>query len=189
MDLTSLNGSLKSDIPGKRPLDRPEKAKVSSKDVRQQSTPIEDDHSATPDTLVALRNPFGPTPDSVQILDFHSHNPIISYQNEAYSCTWSDMVGTNMFFTPTPSQLSEPDESVELLGTSRIRLIGHRAKVAVKADAKGEAARKGRPDNLSDPKGAINNPAFKRQADFLASLKDAKKAKQLAQEATGSIST
>lgn len=179
VDLTSLNGNLKSNIPGKRPLDRPDKANASSTGVRQQTPPIEDDLSATPDTFVDLEPPFGPAPNSVQILDFASHNPIISYRNEVYSCTWSDMIGTNIFFSPAPRQLSEPDLPVEWLGTSRIRLIGHRAKIAVKAAANAEPVPRGRPDKGSDPRPAlvINNPAFKRQADFLEKLKEAKKAR------------
>lgn len=179
VDLTSLNGNLKSNIPGKRPLDRPDKAKASSTGIRQQTPPIEDDLSATPDTFIDLERPSGPAPNSVQILDFASHNPIISYRNEVYSCIWSDMIGTNMFFSPAPCQLSEPDLHIELLGTSRIRLIGHRAKIAVKATANAESAVRGRPEKNSDPRAAlvINNPAFKRQADFLEKLKEAKKAK------------
>jgi hypothetical protein len=179
VDLTSLNGNLKSNIPGKRPLDRPDKAKASSTRIRQQTPPIEDDLSATPDTFIDLERPFGPAPNSMQILDFASHNPIISYRNQVYSCTWSDMIGTNMFFSPAPCQLSEPDVPVELLGTSRIRLIGHRAKIAVKAAANAEPARRGRPEKGSDPRAAfvINNSAFKWQADFLEKLKEVKKAK------------
>jgi hypothetical protein len=179
VDLTSLNGSLKTNIPGKRPLDRPDKASSSSTGIRQQSPAIDEDHSATPDAFVAQEHDLGPAPNSVQVLDFHSDNPIISYQNELYSCTWSDMVGTNIFFARAPSQLSEPDESVDILGTSRIRLIGHRAKVAVKAGASSEAGRGLRANTISDPKAGfiINNPAFKRQADFLERLKGVKRAK------------
>jgi hypothetical protein len=117
----------------------------------------------------------------MQVLDFPSHNPIVSYQNEVYSCTWSDMVGTNLFFSPASSSWSDSNEPVELLGTSRIRLIGHRAKIAVNPDANNEGpARNDRSDkgiSYGSHPAVPNNPAFKRQADFLEKLKVVKKAK------------
>lgn len=183
MDLTSLNGGLRSNIPGKRPLDRPlqtGKAKSNNTVVRQRSNPIEEDLAATPSSSLILEDPLGLAPNSVQILDFGSHNPIVSYQNEVYSCTWSDMVGTNMFFTPATSQWTEPEVPAELFGTSRIRLVGHKAKLAVKQDTivDGTVGK----DRLSKGTGLTSHsgfttPAFKRQADFLERLKDAKKAK------------
>lgn len=114
-------------------------------------------------------------------MDFASQNPIVSYQNEVYSCTWSDMVGTNMFFSPASNSWADPDVPVEMLGTSRIRLIGHRAITVVKSEAEVEgSARKDRSDkgvSYSSHPGIPNNPAFKRQADFLEKLKAVKKAK------------
>jgi TFIIIC subunit triple barrel domain len=167
LDLTSLNGGLKSNIPGKRPLDRPEqtgRTKPSNADVWQQSTPIEDNISAMP---IRLQEPFGPAPSSMQVLDIASDNPIVSYKNEVYSCTWFDMVGTNMFFTPPAFQWPPPEEPVELVGTSRIRLIGHKAKTAVKEDAAAGSFKSS----------GYTNAIFKRQAEFLEKLKKVKKAK------------
>jgi hypothetical protein len=91
------------------------------------------------------------------------------------------MVGTNLFFSPASSSLSDSNEPVELLGTSRIRLIGHRAKIAVNPDANNKGpARNDRSDkgiSYGSHPAVPNNPAFKRQADFLEKLKAVKKAK------------
>ena len=75
-------------------------------------------------------------PSRAQILDLNSVNPIVSYQGQVFSCTWTDMVGTNMFFSSP--DLTDPDDALRstedynLIGTSRIKLVGHQAKVTKK---------------------------------------------------------
>jgi hypothetical protein len=76
---------------------------------------------------------FHPFESRVQILELDSVNPIVSYQGEVFSCIWSDMVGTNMFFThPETTDATEALRSADdynLIGMSRIKLLGHRAKI------------------------------------------------------------
>ena len=83
------------------------------------------------------------TTSDIQILDLHGYNPIISYQNQIYSCTWSDMIGTNMFFSRHDDDLGlQPLRSIDtydLLGISRIKLVAQKAKMTVQKDSKKRA--------------------------------------------------
>lgn len=84
-----------------------------------------------------------PFPLNVQTVDLSTANPIISYKDHVYSCTWTDMVGTNMFFThpglANPAMALRTTDDYDLIGTSRIKLVGHEAKLAKKARPKEEA--------------------------------------------------
>lgn len=92
--------------------------------------------------------------ENVQILDFHTHNPIVSYQGHLYSCTWTDMIGTNMFFTRhrQPASLSpwRSTKDCNLLGTSRIKLVGRRAKTIRKPQSKKRSREEDNDDHVDE---------------------------------------
>lgn len=72
--------------------------------------------------------------DRIQILDFHTQNPLISYQNQMYSCDWTSTLGTDILLTaPTPDS-SHPvlreKPNVSVLATSSIKLMGRPAQIA-----------------------------------------------------------
>lgn len=56
--------------------------------------------------------------EDVQILDFHTSNPLISYQGRIYSCEWSTTLGTDLLLTYSPSSESP------ILAATRIKLSG-----------------------------------------------------------------
>lgn len=154
------------------------------------------DPDAVPGPTVAL-----PPAKDIQILDLPGRNPVISYQNQIYHCTWSDMIGTLMFFSKPEGN---PDEALlsthdyDLINTSRIKLIGQRAKLAGKSGRK-----RPRPDNDEQSDGALAdgledeadsilngkslgeirtanakiNADIKKQAAFLEKLMDVKRSK------------
>ena len=74
-------------------------------------------------------------------MDLASLNPIISYRGQYFTSTWSDMIGTNMFFCE-PSHDSEASspllqgDGFTLEGTSRIKLIAQKAKITAKPGRK-----------------------------------------------------
>ncbi|KAL9083900.1 MAG: hypothetical protein Q9159_005516 [Coniocarpon cinnabarinum] len=84
-------------------------------------------------------------PESIQILDLHTPEPLVAFQNRVFSCSWASSVGTDMLFTaperrfPTSTSTddqtqpsSAPDDPVtdaELLATTRHRLIAHPVKL------------------------------------------------------------
>ena len=99
-------------------------------------------------------------PSSVQILDLDSGNPIISHEGQVFSCTWSDMVGTNLFFTDpaitTDAQPLRSTSNYDLIGTSRIKLVGHRAKMTKK---KSSASQIGTTDSVFNEQAAASHVA------------------------------
>lgn len=64
---------------------------------------------------------------TVQILDLHTPNPLISYKEHIFSCQWSNNVGTELLFTrhdpasPLPS-LRPLRDNVDLLAATSTRL-------------------------------------------------------------------
>jgi hypothetical protein len=82
----------------------------------------------------------------VQILGLHTLNPIIAYQNQIFSCSWSDQIGTELFFArpdlesqPRPEPGSEPAASqiiplkrgrdFDLIAANNVKIIGRRANL------------------------------------------------------------
>lgn len=49
--------------------------------------------------------------DRLQILGLHTLNPIVSYQNQVFSCSWAEQIGTELFFT-------RPDELITTITTT-----------------------------------------------------------------------
>lgn len=101
-----------------------------------QSTlaPSNDLENQIPDTI-AENAPEDAVPKqhAIQFLDLHTGNPIVSFKGEAYSCTWVDLIGTNMFFSQAKeTPLYDPEISTsdyDMVGTSRIKLVGNPIKV------------------------------------------------------------
>ncbi|RMJ24029.1 hypothetical protein PHISP_05111 [Aspergillus sp. HF37] len=100
--------------------------------------------SATPATAVdeddgAIESTETDTPpaDRAQLLGLHTANPIVSYQNQIFSCSWADQIGTELFFAHPET---EPDPSVEapapalrhgrdfdLIAANSVKLLGSKA--------------------------------------------------------------
>ncbi|MCJ1468768.1 hypothetical protein MMC07_007398 [Pseudocyphellaria aurata] len=80
-----------------------------------ESPPVEEfiESGASP-----IRGPALDPSEAVQILDFHTSNPLISYQGRLYSCEWSTTIGTDLLLTQSDS--SEAD----VLAATRIKLSG-----------------------------------------------------------------
>ncbi|EXJ93096.1 hypothetical protein A1O3_01652 [Capronia epimyces CBS 606.96] len=213
LDLSSLNPITKLNVPGaprpvvpaKRPLD------ISDPPTPDQNVPgaytadpIEDeDRDLQEQRITPSGNAednddddgVSPFSTNVQILDLNSENPVISYLDQVYSCTWTDLVGTSMFFTnpglsnPAVTLLSTDD--YDLIGTSRIKLVGDRATVSRKAGSKGEVhpesvyAEGQSPQAEDEPRGRSlgsllrtnpkTNVQIKKQAAFLEKLMDLKR--------------
>jgi TFIIIC subunit triple barrel domain len=203
--LSTVNGIIKARRPKRRGGRKPKKSKPAELEDSDDEDSAEDADAAEPeqegaqggDSQIAnTDNPNIQPPGKLQILDIGTGNPIISHQKQLYTCTWSDMIGTNMFFTRPADSISEtsiqstPD--FELLGTSRIKLVGRKTKMVPKSksrkrpfddedgmqDAGGEAD----PINGSTfPGFGVTNPKKnlerRKQAKFLERLMRAKRAR------------
>ncbi|KAL9123695.1 MAG: hypothetical protein Q9217_006899 [Psora testacea] len=110
-----------SNTPSEPPID-PLIQSAPQADTIQSVPPLEND--SQPQTSTVSGN-------FIQILDLHTTNPLISYQNQLYSCTWGSTIGTDVLITaqhpvsnnahgsPKPSS---PKASV--LATTSIKLSG-----------------------------------------------------------------
>ncbi|KAI9876967.1 MAG: hypothetical protein M1823_007181, partial [Watsoniomyces obsoletus] len=115
-------------------------------------------------------------PSSVQLLDLDTKNPIISFKNEIYECTWTDMIGTNMFFSEpgvvSATEVTQSNKDYAVLGTSRIKLLGDHAKLLKPDMRKRKLSKIARED--AELPNAIGGSAAQnknsKQADFLESV-------------------
>ncbi|KAJ5545139.1 hypothetical protein N7461_007443 [Penicillium sp. DV-2018c] len=83
-----------------------------------------------------------PPNERIQILDLHTTNPIISYYNQLFSCTWADQIGTELIFA-SPNTVPNADEntipplhsgpSYELLAANSVKILGRKAQLAPSA--------------------------------------------------------
>ena len=134
----------------------------------------------------------GPPPESedrIQILDFHSPNPIISYQNQIYSCEWTFTIGTDILLTvpepKDPHPVLRQGSGVSVVAATSLKLSGRPVQLGSRQPTSSETQshdRKSTPDSSSQPNeisdgkqvtsvkipdGLPPNRARQNQADFL----------------------
>ncbi|KAK5079164.1 hypothetical protein LTR64_002416 [Lithohypha guttulata] len=121
---------------------------------------------------------------TLQVLDLHTANPIVSYQGQIFSCKWTDMMGTTMFFSQDQdTPLSEPllsTSDFDMIGTSRIKLVGTAAKVTPapqtsQENNKANVPRPGQSLGTIRRTNAKLNADLRKQASFLEQLMKIKK--------------
>lgn len=140
LDLSTLNG-IKRDMPRKQYNKRRKKAGLGDdEDDEDRDDNVEEDDDVDEAMAGAAEARQKPDKGNLQVLDFDSLNPIVAYKGNFHSCTWHDMIGTNMFYSlPHQGIAHLPLRSTReysLLGTSRVKLIGQRAKVSERASAR-----------------------------------------------------
>lgn len=84
-------------------------------------------------------DPSTPEPEEqIQILDLHTHNPLISYQKQLYSCTWTSTIGTDLLLASssiTPSlPILKHTPAFNILAASGIKLIGRPVRPILKEE-------------------------------------------------------
>lgn len=180
LDLTSYHGPI-------RPPRRRSEASVTTPATASSQLPSSPVHHSTPETGVAQ---IAPDPDSdrdhVQILGLHTLNPIVSYQNRLFSCSWTDLIGTELLFThPQAEAYAEstlPEmpslkrgKNYDLIAANSVKIIGRRAN-AISRSGSGLAldpvAEPGNPPGSSGPSAPQTN-----QARFLQRLANVKRSK------------
>ena len=132
------------------------------------------------DTSASTRN------NRIQILDFHTHNPLISYQNQLYSCEWTSTLGTDVLLTspipefPHPVLREQPNVSV--LATSNIKLMCRPAQISSRQEVSISAPESSAPNTATPeataaaalpikiPIGLTPSRARQNQANFLERL-------------------
>ena len=79
--------------------------------------------------------------DRIQILDLHTSNPVISYQNQIYSCQWTDTIGTDILLTPPDSAIPIPPQhkypGFAIQGMTRVKLVGQPVQLIPRVETRG----------------------------------------------------
>ena len=141
-----------------------------------------------------------PQSDQLQMLDLHSHSPLISYQNRLYTAEWTSSIGTDLHFCApsSPDSLSTIREtpSWALVSASAARLVAtpatlaprnvfqRRAQVELESTAMTVMAEDTARGPSAIPVGPGAQPARLRQARFLERLMGAKRARGEQDEVT-----
>ncbi|KKY20118.1 hypothetical protein UCRPC4_g04252 [Phaeomoniella chlamydospora] len=107
----------------------------STRDSHEPDSPQPEGSPAS--TTQVQEDPQDAPGTEVQILGLDTLNPIISYRGQYFTCTWTDMIGTNLFISEpsdeTPTSTTIPPlytaPGFDLLAQSRIKLLARRAKL------------------------------------------------------------
>lgn len=136
--------------------------------------------------------------ERIQILDLHTTNPIVSYRNQIFSCSWADQIGTELVFA-RPDTETDPDNrspqplhsgpSYELLAANSVKILGRKAQLVpsagpaqVQVPAEGPSTTGPTVDpaasQIAEPLSVPRRPAApSHQAQFLHRLQQIKNAK------------
>ncbi|KAJ5670189.1 uncharacterized protein N7477_005552 [Penicillium maclennaniae] len=95
------------------------------------------DANSGADTLYPLESAESETvgAERIQILGLHTCNPIVSYHNQIFSCSWADQIGTELVFAH-PDSDPDPDHtplyhgpSFDLLAANSVKILGRKANI------------------------------------------------------------
>jgi len=115
---------------GRPPASKPRKSITKPISSSSGNATTEPAHSSTTGQPTTPSEPK----DSVQILDLHSPNPLVRYKETLYSCTWTTDHGSSIYVSRSgevPGPLRK-GRAVDVVGLSRVRLLGREAKVKLK---------------------------------------------------------
>lgn len=124
-------------------------------------------------------NHFHDSSNSIQILDFHTPNPLVSYNDQIYTCSWTTTIGTDLILNP--AQSNPADTESPILTKTRHKLSACPATLVPRREPQSSksSASKVRPHDAIDvppPDGSIQTRiplethaslARQRQAAFL----------------------
>ena len=78
--------------------------------------------------------------ERIQIIDLHKENPIISYQNQIYTCQWATTIGTDLLLVSPSSDCPLPvlsgEKGFAVLATAGIKLVGRPVQLVPRLDVR-----------------------------------------------------
>lgn len=115
--------------------------------------------------------------DRIQIMDLHSENPVVSYRNQIFTCSWYDLLGTDLVFA-FPDECHDiprlrEDDGFDLISASRVKLMGQKANL-ISASKEKASRRPAQPQQQSSADVMLPTT---NQGRFLQRLMDAKERK------------
>ena len=121
--------------------------------------------------------------NKIQILDFHTRNPLISYQGQVYSCAWGTTIGTDVLLTHPSSAIPyEPElklKGVNVLASTGIKLLGTPVQLVPKRDLRtDQSTRKAEVAAINEVLEQRERQAASNQQDGDVPMSDVAKGKQ-----------
>jgi hypothetical protein len=139
LDLSTLNG-IKREVPKRQYNKRGKKTAAGVNEDDEDLDGNDEDVDRDQDVPTTAESGPAKAKGMVQILESDSLNPMVAYKGNFYSCTWHDMIGTHMFYSLPHQDIAHvplrSNQDYNLLGTSRVKLVGHRAKVTERPSAR-----------------------------------------------------
>ncbi|KAJ5721114.1 uncharacterized protein N7483_009048 [Penicillium malachiteum] len=131
LDLTSINGPIR---PPRQRNDENQNDPIVEDQFQDVADDQLDGHSFAP---LETNNSDTLSSERIQLLGLHTCNPIISYNNQTFSCAWADQIGTELIFAhpetiPDPNHILKPlrkGPAYELLAANNVKLIGRKATI------------------------------------------------------------
>ncbi|KAJ5172361.1 Transcription factor TFIIIC tau55-like protein [Penicillium capsulatum] len=131
LDLTSYHGPVR--LPRRKNTTSPAEPGNESQDT-----------DPTVDALTPIQSAEGNmmSGERVQVLGLHTNNPIVSYQNQIFSCSWADQIGTELVFShpqtdSTTDHIFTPPlhqgPAFELLAANNVKILGRKANITSNA--------------------------------------------------------
>lgn len=116
----------------------------------------------------------------LRFLDLSSDNPILTYNNQTYSCHWASSIGTDILFTKPPAEADTPKnykplrsfKEVDILGFTTAKLVAEPATLEPKVTA-AKVQPVAPPNNGANPN--LENEELRQQLSFLSQLADVRK--------------
>jgi hypothetical protein len=172
LDLTSCNGPLK------RPRRRSATPSASSENLdepRPRDGPV-----LNTDPNLQIDPRLFPQ-EKVQIMDLHSANPVVSYQSQIFSCSWMDLLGSDLVFSFPDQHADAPvlrkDQNADLISASRVKILGQKANlISASAGVERTFVQRNQQQQQLAAEDASTLPPSP-QGRFLQRLIDAKRAK------------
>ncbi|KAL4960949.1 TFIIIC subunit 6 family protein [Aspergillus stella-maris] len=185
LDLTSQHGLMRAP---RRRNDASASISTPATTTNPTSTPSRPDYQ---DPSIE-HQPDNASTERVQVLGLHTPNPIISYQNQIFSGTWADQLGTELFFArpdntipvfdddPETAQANAPatqftplkrTDDYDLIAANSVKILGRKANLISSSGPTDQ----GQASSTTGTTRLVWKPAHQsNQARFLERLQDVK---------------
>ncbi|KAI9376491.1 TFIIIC subunit-domain-containing protein [Aspergillus egyptiacus] len=189
IDLTTHNGPV-------RPPRRRNETSASAP-ATTDPTPATPSRADDQEPAMNISEPDSASAERIQILGLHTKNPIVSYQNQIFSGSWADQIGTELFFARPDTidpDLDDPDSApppvtplkrtkdFDLVAANSVKILGRKANLisssGLGTDQSEQVPSSSAPSSTVDMPGLIYKPEYRSsQARFIERLKDIKRQK------------
>jgi hypothetical protein len=191
LDLTTLNGIKRESASRRQGRNRKRiKKNGAAEDDNDEDASADEDQEADEGGLGATNGGSKQsTGASLQILDLNTAEPFVAYKGEFYKCEWRDVIGTDIFFAPSHQEMASvplrKTKDFQMMGTSRIRLIGSKARVFPKPQTRQKQRLQAAQHNGTAPKSSVSPTAAsqaREQEEFLQRLEKIREAHRIGNE-------